>query len=120
MLLDSGVDIEQKNNAEWTALQTACYGGYLQAVKLLIEHGADITARTPSGSTCLILAAKIGDPAVVSYLLEQDSCPIDKTDASSFSALHRIVRLNTADLVSKLICKGVDINAQNRVCISVL
>jgi len=119
MLLNSGVDIEQKNYAEWTTLQTACYYGYSEAVKLLVEHGADITARTPSGSTCLILAAKNGDLSAIFYLLEQDSCSIHKTDASGNNALHRVVRLNDADLILKVIHKGVDINAQNRVCISV-
>eukprot|EP00210_Caulerpa_lentillifera_P006927 g6623.t1 len=114
-LLAAGADVERKANFALNPLLSACSSNFLEGVKLLIEYGADIGVQSSRGSTCLILAAKRKHLSVVSYLLDQKSCPINKADRKGFTALHYIVLLNDASLTSKIISKGSDINAQNSI-----
>lgn len=115
LLLDQGADTERSSIAGLTPLLRACHHGCLSIAKLLIERGADIKARNADGLTCLSMAAKGGLLSVVSFLLEQQSGPVGEVEANGYTPLHHVVLLNDPDLVSTLISKGVDINAQNQV-----
>lgn len=115
VLLDEGAAAERSSDAQDTPLLNASSLGLLDAVKSLVEHGADITSRTSDGFTCLYLAAKNRHLSVVSYLLGQESCPVDGTDEDGFTVLHHVVILNDPDLTSILINKGSDISAQTQV-----
>jgi ankyrin repeat protein len=45
---DWGVDIEAKDKDYWTPLHSAAYNGYVEVVKLLLDQGADIEAKSTS------------------------------------------------------------------------
>lgn len=107
--------MEQRSNAEWTPLLRACSQGYLEAVKILVEHGADITAKTPNGTSCLSMAAKHRHFSLIYYLLEQDSCSLDESDAHGNSALHYVSLLNDTSTMQKIISKEADIDSRNQV-----
>eukprot|EP00210_Caulerpa_lentillifera_P006946 g6641.t1 len=111
-LLDKGADVEKKGNSDLTPLLSACQSGFLQGVILLIQHGVDTNACSPDGLTCLMLAAFHKHLSVVSYLLDQEPCPLNGKDRNGFTALHYIVALNDASMTSKAISKGPDINSQ--------
>eukprot|EP00210_Caulerpa_lentillifera_P006943 g6638.t1 len=113
-LLDEGADIEQSSGQDVTPLIIACHYGFLEGVKLLIERGANIRASSAEGLTCLLVAAKKRHQKVLSYLLEQDSCPINTTEESGNAALHYIVPLDDPKITSCAINKGAEINAQNQ------
>ena len=70
-LLARGVDL---NAAEatlgQTALMWAAWEGHTQVVRALIEHGADVHARTTTGYTALLLAAREGYQETTQALLE--------------------------------------------------
>ena len=51
MLLDRGAAIEARNTSGETALHQAVFGGDIQIVRFLLEHGADINACDGSGQT---------------------------------------------------------------------
>ncbi|WP_374324633.1 ankyrin repeat domain-containing protein [Azonexus sp.] len=56
--LKAGVDInavDQRSQLQWTALHSAAFEGRLQAVQLLIAHGADVKLRDARGKTPLDL-----------------------------------------------------------------
>ena len=61
-LLNKGVDIDAKNNDEWTALMIASRRSNdtssLDTVKLLLDRGADINSKDNDGWTALILASR--------------------------------------------------------------
>ena len=57
--LDAGLDInaiDQRSSLKWTALHEAAFAGNLQAVRLLIENGANPDAKDASGRTPLDIA----------------------------------------------------------------
>ena len=51
MLLNKGVDINEQANNDETPLALAAYYGNLDAVKLLLEYGADLTIADINGNT---------------------------------------------------------------------
>lgn len=64
-LLERGADVESymvgmlSGDGSCTALWSACQGGYLRIVHLLLDHGADVnTYKTDSGNTALFIAAQ--------------------------------------------------------------
>lgn len=75
LLLDAKTDIEERIAGE-TPLMLAAKNGHVDAVKLLLERGAQINARNPEtpdskkGMTALMLAAQQGHDEVVRVLLE--------------------------------------------------
>ncbi len=57
------------NRIGWTPLHYAATGPQAQAAALLLEHGAQIDARSPNGSTALMMAARYGSEDAVALLL---------------------------------------------------
>lgn len=59
----------------YTVLMAAAYGGDVNTVKWLVEHGADVKARSEAGCTALHGAALSGNPAMVKLLLDRAADP---------------------------------------------
>jgi ankyrin repeat protein len=59
----------------YSALMAAAGNGDLDAVRCLLDHGANAKAKTPTGFTALIAAALAGNPRVVALLLERGADP---------------------------------------------
>ena len=67
--LEKGTDINIKSNDSGrTALMHASFNGHTETVKLLIEKGAGVHARTHSGKTALTLASDKGHMEIVRIL----------------------------------------------------
>jgi ankyrin repeat protein len=58
-------------------LGAACTRGCLDAVKVLVEHGADVKITKTDGSTALCLAIKHDHIDIVQYLLENTDIDIE-------------------------------------------
>ncbi|KAL8933306.1 MAG: hypothetical protein Q9211_005850 [Gyalolechia sp. 1 TL-2023] len=69
LLLDSGSDIDAKDNWGRTSLTSAAILNRLDMVELLLDRGADIAAKDVDGKTALHWAAKNNHPGVVRALL---------------------------------------------------
>jgi ankyrin repeat protein len=50
-LIEAGVDVNATNEADFTALHCAAFGGVNELVQILAEHGADLDARDWRGRT---------------------------------------------------------------------
>ena len=64
----SELDAGQKLEGGWTALMLAALEGQTEAVRLLLEAGADVHAKSNDGTTALITAVSEGHPEIVELL----------------------------------------------------
>jgi ankyrin repeat protein len=99
----------------YTALMAAAKNGDLEAVNCLLDHGANVKAKTPTGFTALIAAALSGNAKVVALLLERGA------DANAVCELERGIlqtpagvaaSMGHADCLRLLMAAGADVNVQ--------
>ncbi|RDH41593.1 ankyrin repeat domain-containing protein [Zooshikella ganghwensis] len=60
--------MEAKDVNNWTPLLAASFIGRLEIVKLLVNQGANIQAKSVVGDTALIIAQRQGHDEIVEYL----------------------------------------------------
>ena len=108
-LLQAGGDPEARTSGE-TALMTAARTGGLDAVNVLLAHGADVRAKDPSsGQTVLMAAVAEAHPAVAHVLLEHGADLHAKSQAG-FTALAFAVRAGDLESVKLLLAAGAGAN----------
>ena len=78
-LLDRGAALNREGN-HWAALHYAVFNGHEELAKYLIERGAEVNARSPNGSTPLMLAAREGREDLTKILLESGADRQSKND----------------------------------------
>jgi ankyrin repeat protein len=59
------------NRTCWTPLHKAAYDGFADVVHLLLDHGADVNAKTMGRLTALLFASYYNHVDVVKVLLER-------------------------------------------------
>lgn len=78
-LLAHGAVLNRDGNY-WGALHYAVFNGHQELAKYLIERGANVNARSPNGSTPIMMAAREGREELVKNLLEAGADPQLKSD----------------------------------------
>jgi ankyrin repeat protein len=117
LLAESGANLNHSQSS-FTVLMAASRAGNLSAVRYLIDHGADVRARTKSGYTALFAALSWpGNAAVVQTLLEHGADANAEVEVSRpahdlytpvlLAALHR-----DADSLERLLAKGGKVSRQ--------
>jgi ankyrin repeat protein len=86
-LLKLKADVEFRDEQGLTALHHAVLSGHHDVVHVLLEHGADINARTAKMGPPLCLAALKGDLCMVQILLEARA-KVELSDGPFGTALH--------------------------------
>lgn len=71
ILLESGSEVDTRNNVNSTPLMEAAYRGNFELVKLLVEYGANINAEDKDGDTAIQLAQQNGHKRIVAFLKKQ-------------------------------------------------
>jgi ankyrin repeat protein len=99
----------------YTALMAAAGNGDFDAVRCLLDHGADVQTKSPTGFTALIAAALSGNARVVALLLERG------TDPNAVCKLERGIlqtpagvaaSMGHADCLRLLMTAGADVTVQ--------
>ena len=123
MLLDKGADPKVLDPAPLfgggsnaTTLILASMGGDLRTVRLLVDRGVDVNARTDIGTTALIEAAWTGQPEVVRYLISAGAdvnAAITEIFFKGFTALSFAAAMDHPDIVEALIAAGANPNSRD-------
>ena len=115
-LLDSGAEINQRDDSGWTAMHYASAAGHTEIVKLLLRRrrrgkrsrgrrrsrrGADVNCTTNKNESCLLLAALNGHDDVVRVLVSAGA-DVDLQRKDGFSPLHAACHGGWSDMMKLL------------------
>ena len=121
-----GLTRDARSGPSFTALLFAVQLGQLDAVRTLLDLGADVNDTFPDGTSALVVAAMNGQHEVGIHLIDQGA---DVNAAGQgWNALHQVIRLrrtnighmpppegrgnaSSMDLIHRLLEAGVDVNA---------
>ncbi|MDP6154034.1 MAG: ankyrin repeat domain-containing protein [Phycisphaeraceae bacterium] len=109
LLLDNAADLHAKDAIGATALHKLSGNG-VAAAELLLQHGADPAIANIDGSTPLLKAAGIGDPAWVQRLIDAGA-DVNARCVTGETPLHSAA---TGEVVRVLLDSGADPNVQDR------
>ncbi|GMH45393.1 hypothetical protein BSKO_13350 [Bryopsis sp. KO-2023] len=115
-LIDNGASLEAKaprsENGE-TALGLVAGNGNVQAVKLLLEAGADPETANSDGQTPLSVASFFGHSEVVRELISSSSVELNTKDEGGNTPLHYSAQAGNDEVTGLLIQAGADVDAVN-------
>jgi len=112
ILLDRGAEPDFKDTKFGrTALHLAAVEGHLDAVRLLVDRGANIYARTFIGATPLMYAALGGHNEIVKFLISKGA-DVNTQNNKGGTALNLAAVKGHSDTVKLLLNKGANINAK--------
>ena len=113
LLIDRGADIEVRDDSGWTALQFAARYSTEPTVRLLVDSGASINAKTNKDLIPLHLACcnLKGGVASVQLLLDRGTDIKARTN-TDWTPLHYAARYSTESTVKLLLDHGASIEAK--------
>ena len=98
----------------WTPLHLAAFFGHAKIAELLLERGADATARSKNGNGNTPLhAALAGNHKFVAAVLMGAGADVNAADAQGWRPLHLAAANNNVDAMKQLIAQGGDVHAAN-------
>ena len=110
-LLDSGADINARDEQNQTALHQAANRGHTLVVKLLLERGADVNAKNLFGQTPLLAPVYRGSLDIVRALLGAGADVEARSELSGQTPLLSVSGFRTK-VVEALLEEGADVNAK--------
>ena len=109
LLLDSGAGAEQGDKN--SALQTLALGGMVEAMRLLLDNGADVNAQGGEYGNALQAAACCGNAEAIRLLLDKVA-DVNAQGGKYFNALQAAAYCGNVEAIRLLLDKGADVNAQ--------
>ncbi len=124
-LLENGVNVNMRGDDQNTPIMEAAYGMHLDTVKLLLDHGADLSAKKIDGATpiglarskeivdlfksvsALVEAANQGNIQIVRELIDKGT-PVNGLDQNGRTALSEASWNGKTDVIKLLLEKGAD------------
>lgn len=107
VFLSCGVDVDARDEREWTPLMISSFNGHEDMAALLVRCGARIQAQDRNGYTPLHWAAFNGFLSVVELLLAKGA-RIDAPSQFGWTALMQAATRGHAQVVATLLARGAD------------
>jgi L-ascorbate metabolism protein UlaG (beta-lactamase superfamily) len=85
--------------------------GHINAMKILLEHGADVNAISERGETALYFGVREGKTEIVEWLLSHGALAEGKLKGSGRNLLHLATLKGFTDIAALLVENGVDLDA---------
>jgi ankyrin repeat protein len=98
----------------WNPVVMACQLQDLDAVKILVEGGADVNLFDFGGENALLKAVDVGPIEIVRYLLAHGANVHTANPNNGETALFTPVRWHQFEILTMLIQAGADVNHRNR------
>lgn len=116
-LIDNGVDLNERDNYGWTALQLAAAYGHSDIVSLLLRNGADPNQTNAQGRNALMYAAAFNHINIASELLgagtDVNATSMDPDDVhTGETALMLGAWSGYVRVIGLLLAAGADVNAK--------
>ncbi len=113
MILDAGVDINQRYGGGETALHVACLKAKKEVVSFLLQQGADVNSISYDGISPLDFAIHTRRLDLVELLVEAGA-DVNTRLPSGDSALHLACEQGDDRLIDLLLKKGADLHQRNK------
>jgi ankyrin repeat protein len=106
LLLDAGADIDANDENRERACHVAVFHSQFDALKLLVERGADLGCVNGIGVSLLATAAHYGKAEEMIILLLDAGAPFDQLESSNLFSL-----VSSVAVFERLLARGVDLIA---------
>ena len=115
IIADDPRTIHEFTSDGWTPLHLAAFFGHDRTVELLLEHDADVTARSRnSNGNSPLHAALAGNHTFIAGLLIGAGADVNGADAAGHRPLHIAAANNNVDTMQALIAQGADVLAADK------
>lgn len=113
LLSENAAQVNDYSRDGWTPLALAAFFGHAQAVRLLLEHGADFTAksRNAMGNLPIHAAAAGGKTEAVAALLA-GGADVDAVDERGWTPLALAAQNGSQEIVALCLAYGADVHAR--------
>ena len=112
LLLDSGSNVDSKNEQRRTPMHEAASRGHKVVAELLFEHGADLDSTDVAGFTPLHEAAFFGHEEVADLLLTWGA-EVDVVTEYKETPLHVAASKGSEEIVNLLVARGANVESLN-------
>ncbi len=108
-----GVDVQDADELDRTAMMFAAYNGHTEIVQLLAKEGTEINKVNSEGRTSLMFAASGPFPETVEFLLENGASPNAKDNIEGWTPLMYAAAEGNTEVVELLLEYGADPNMED-------
>ncbi len=112
VLIEAGLDINQKDNYGWTLFHSAALTDNAKIAQFLLKAGADKNAKDKYEYTPMHFAAKYGNIEVIKLLLKAGADKNVKNN-HEYTPMHFAAKYGNIEVVKLLLKAGADLSVKN-------